>query len=325
MAGGHPRERTSLIVTVLNEAATIDVLLSSIAAQTQPPDEVIVVDGGSSDGTWQRLQDWQDRLPLQVIQAPGASIARGRNLAIATATGELVAVTDAGVRLERAWLAELSAALTVETDVVGGFFQPEVTTTFERAMGATVLPTLQDVRPAAFLPSSRSLLLRRAAWADVGGYPEWLDYCEDLVFDLALRRAGYRFAFAPAAIAWFRPRGSVRAFVRQYFLYARGDGKAGLWLTRHAIRYATYLAATLLVTRRQPWAWLLLLSGAAAYTRRPYARLQPHLAGLPAAERASAMALVPLVRLVGDVAKMLGYPVGVLWRFRTRWICRSSS
>ena len=65
MAGGNPPERrTSLIVTVLNEADTIDQLLESVVAQTCLPDEVVVVDGGSSDRTWQRLHAWTSRLPL---------------------------------------------------------------------------------------------------------------------------------------------------------------------------------------------------------------------------------------------------------------------
>ena len=83
----------------------------------------------------------------------------------------------------------------------------------------------------------------------MGGYPEWLDYCEDLVFDLALQQSGARFAFAPRAIAWFRPRGSLAAFFRQYYRYARGDGKADLWRARHAIRYAVYLGALLWCAR----------------------------------------------------------------------------
>ena len=322
MAGGHPRERAALIVTVLDEGATIDDLLASIHGQTRPPDEIVVVDGGSTDGTLPRLEQWAERLPLLVVSAPGASIARGRNLAIARTTGDLIAVTDAGVRLAPNWLAALLAPVADHVDVVSGFFAPDARTTFERALGATVLPALADVDPRSFLPSSRSVLFRRRAWTSVGGYPEWLDYGEDLVFDLALRRAGCRFAFAPKAIAWFRPRPSLRAFFRQYYLYARGDGKANLWPRRHLIRYLAYLSAGLLLRRGGP-AWLLLLLGGLGYTRRPYQRLG--LAGLSRLDRAYALALVPVIRLVGDVAKMLGYPVGVAWRLRKRWTSRSSS
>jgi GT2 family glycosyltransferase len=161
-------------------------------------------------------------------------------------------------------------------------------------------------------------LFTRTAWERVGGYPEWLDYCEDLVFGLALKESGSTVAFVPTAIAWFRPRRSFGDFFRQYFVYARGDGKAGLWTGRHAIRYVTYLAAAMLLFRRSRVAWLLPL-GVATYTRRPYQRLG--LAGVPA----YALALPPLIRLVGDVAKMLGYPVGVWWRLGRLWTSRSSS
>jgi len=313
VARGHTRERASLIVTVLNEASTVDALLASIASQTLAPDEVVVVDGGSTDGTLAALSRWSSRLPLRVIEAPGANIARGRNLAIAEASSELIAVTDSGVRLQADWLQQLTAALDAEIDVVSGFFKADPCTTFERALGATTLPELSDVKTESFLPSSRSVLFRRSAWHRAGGYPEWLDYCEDLVFDLALQRAGCRFAFAPNALACFRPRRTLGAFVLQYYLYARGDGKAGLWPRRHIIRYATYLAAAVLFIRRSRLSWLLAV-GAIVYTRRPYQRLDTTSLSLP--RLAYAMAMVPLIRLVGDIAKMLGYPVGVWWRLQ---------
>ena len=47
----------SLIVTVLNEARSLPALLDSIAAQTRPPDEVIICDGGSSDNTIEVLRE----------------------------------------------------------------------------------------------------------------------------------------------------------------------------------------------------------------------------------------------------------------------------
>ncbi len=337
----------SVVVTVLNEAGSIDTLCASLAAQTQPPSEVVVVDGGSTDDTLARLDAWRDRLPLRILTRPGANISSGRNAAIAAAGHDLIAVTDAGVRLAPDWLERLcergawsvdrGAGLCDQTrrsgdsprnptlhaprstlHVVAGFFLPDPRTVFEVAMGATVLPALADVDPATFLPSSRSVAFRRVAWERAGGYPEWLDYCEDVVFDLRLRESGGTFAFAPDAVAHFRPRGSWRAFWRQYYRYARGDGKAGLFARRHAIRYATYgaLAWFLARGRRQPLLWPLFLLSGWGYVRRPYARLARWLPRLSPAQRLAAVVAVPLIRLVGDGAKMAGYPVGLAWRWR---------
>jgi glycosyltransferase involved in cell wall biosynthesis len=308
---------------VLNEAASLDALLTSLDAQTRRPDEIVVVDGGSTDATWEQLGRWQHEADGRLaLRLPGANIAKGRNAAIRAASSELIAVTDAGVRLEPDWLEQLAAPFEAADppDVVSGFFTADPRGLFELALGATTLPTVDEIDPTRFLPSSRSVAFRKAAWQAVGGYPEWLDYCEDLVFDLALKARGYRFGWAPDAVVHFRPRPDARGFFLQYYRYARGDGKALLWAKRHAIRYATYLAAPALLrrTRAHPLALALIGLGGLAYCRRPLQRLAPHLRGMPAADRVGAVALVPAIRLIGDVAKMVGYPVGLLWRVTQR-------
>ncbi|HKZ83197.1 MAG TPA: glycosyltransferase [Anaerolineae bacterium] len=322
--------RVSLIVTVKNEAGSIGALLDSIAAQTRPPDEVVVCDGGSTDATLEVLRG-ETRFPVRVIERPGANISQGRNAAIEAASGDIIASTDAGVRLDPDWLRVLVAPFGREpqTRVVSGFFAPAPQTAFEVAMGAAVLPERRDIRPETFLPSSRSVAFRKEVWKEVGGYPEWLDYCEDLVFDFALQEKYHPFAFAPDAIVHFRPRRSLRAFFQQYYRYARGDGKASLWLRRHVIRYATYLIGVpgiaALSAVISPWLLLLYLAGAAAYTRTPYRRLRPRLRTMTPGDKLKAVALVPVIRVVGDVAKMIGYPVGVVWRLRRRPSSRDSN
>ncbi|MBC7223500.1 MAG: glycosyltransferase [Anaerolineae bacterium] len=315
--------RVSVIATVKNEGESIRHLLDSLAAQTRPPDEVVIVDGGSQDDTVNQMQEYAERLPLRVLVEPGANISRGRNVAIAAATGHIIASTDAGVRLAPDWLERLVEPFAdPAVQVVSGFFVPDPQTVFEVAMGATVLPEARDIRPDAFLPSSRSVAFRKAAWAAAGGYPEWLDFCEDLIFDFRLRALYGPFPFVPQAVVYFRPRGSLRAFWRQYWQYARGDGKANLWLRRHLIRYTTYLVAgptlLLLGLLHHPAWWLLLAAGACAYLWTPYRRLRPMLRGRPGREKVQAVAWVPVIRVVGDLAKMCGYPVGVLWRWRNR-------
>ncbi|MBE1875225.1 glycosyltransferase [Myceligenerans pegani] len=331
MSGGAARARgarrrwgttpqLSLVMTVLNEERGLPAFLESLSAQTLLPDEVVVVDGGSTDATVSILESWGATATVKttVIEAPGANISEGRNLAIERAQHELIAVTDAGTCLDAGWLDALVAAKREDVDVVAGFFEPMWTSWSERLFATVLMPLRDEIDPDTFLPSSRSLLVTRDAWRAAGGYPEWLDYCEDLVFDLAMKRDGLRFAFAPGAVARWSARDTWRAYAKQYYRYARGDGKSGLWPRRHALRYGAYLAGIAgwlgpypAVVR--PLLVLGFLGYCAKFFRRAWRRRPP---GALATLRL--LTAVPAVVVTGDLAKMAGYPAGLAWRRRSR-------
>ena len=304
----------SLVATVLDEEAGIDAWLGSVLGQTRPPDEIVLVDGGSRDGTVaaiERVAAADTR--VKVHRAPGTTIAEGRNIAIDLAEGPVIAVTDAGTVLEGEWLERLVAPLANgrAAGVACGFFLPAGDAFLERCIATTVTPQLEEIDPATFLPSSRSVAFRKEWWERAGGYPEWLEHCEDLVFDMAMRAAGAQFEFVPDARVTWRARPSLRKFFRQYFLYARGDGHALLWGRRHAIRYGSYATgvALLVAGRESRAARVALLGGFVAYMQKFWRRLLR----LPPADGvalAGALALVPVIVVTGDVAKMAGYPVG---------------
>lgn len=318
--------QVSVILTVLNEAASLPRLFDSLAAQTRLPDEVIVVDGGSRDGTLDviRAEQARGRFLLKWLERPGANISQGRNAAIQAADGEIIAATDAGVHLSPGWLEALVRPFQAEPKpaVVAGFFRPDPYTLFEVAMGATVLPELGEVDPDTFLPSSRSVAFLKEAALQVGGYPEWLDYCEDLIFDFRLRDRFGPFVFVPDALVYFRPRDSLRAFWKQYYQYARGDGKVDLWRKRHLVRYLTYLVAVpligLLGLRQGKLWWALYLISVPGMFLPPWRRLRGLWEGYGPLDRLKAALWVPIIRVVGDLAKMVGYPVGLVWRWRKR-------
>jgi len=335
--------QVSVIMTVYNECHSIERLLTSLAQQTRRPDEVVICDGGSRDDTVAMIQAYRQRCPdqlpnLRVLVEPGANISRGRNVAIAAATGPLIAVTDAGVRLSPVWLEQLVAPwaeLSSEQPLaVAGFFLPDAQGVFQTAMAATVLPLVDDIDPEKFLPSSRSVAFTKAAWIKTGGYPEWLDYCEDLIFDIKMNRLAQQaapvrtktaFVWAPQALVYFRPRESLRSFWTQYYRYARGDGKADLWRKRHLIRYLTYGVVLPALLGHAFWGlfarwlgWVGLLAGVVLYCWRPWQRVWRLTARMRPAQRGAALLWVPIIRVVGDVAKMAGYPVGLWWRWRHR-------
>ena len=327
--------RVSVVATVYNEGDSIRTLMDSLLEQTRQPDETIICDGGSRDDTVAILREYRGKLPeLQILCEDGANISQGRNRAISKASGPIIATTDAGVRLDSRWLESLVAPLGAgedsqlgQVEAVAGFFLADVSGPFQLAMGATVLPRAEEIDPVRFLPSSRSMAFIKEVWERVGGYPEWLDYCEDLVFDLRIKETAKEnetvFAWAPKAVVFFRPRTSLKSFWQQYFRYARGDGKADLWRLRHAIRYATYLLLVPALLGHALWGqeaqwlgWLGLAFGGIVSCSRPWRRLLLLSKGTPFMERVQSVFLVPLIRLVGDAAKMAGYPFGLVWRWR---------
>jgi len=324
----------SLVTTVRDEADSIEGFLRSVLAQTRVPDEVVIVDGGSRDDTVARILALRARVTaprIHVLRAPGANISQGRNIAIARAAGPIIAVTDAGTELAPDWLERIVRPLEADAQVAvsAGFFEPAGATLFERCLAVLITPQLPEIEPERFLPSSRSVAFRKEWWLRVGGYPEWLRHCEDLVFDLALRRAGARFAFAPDARVGWNARPSLGRFFRQYFDYARGDGHAHLWPARHAARYTAYAAGALLLAAALMAATapgapsllpllpaLLLAAGIAAHFRRFALRAWRLRQSRGARETAATLALLPALVVAGDVAKMIGYAVGRYERAR---------
>lgn len=318
-----PEPKVSLVFTVKNEEAALPALLASLEEQERPPDEIVIADGGSTDRTLPLLRAFAAAgRHVTLLEAPGANIAEGRNAAIRAATGDVIAVTDAGVSLPSYWLAELVRPLAdrPDVDMVSGYSRPDPRTRFEKLLAVTTLPLVSEVREESYLASSRTVAFRRELWAKAGGYPEWLDYCEDVVFDLACKRAGARVVLQPAASVRFRPRPDIRAFFLQYYRYARGDGKANLWPERHAIRYTAYVLGTIMLWRgrKHPLWWVLLAAAAVAASRKPLLRVLTEPASHEKTSLVAALGGVLLIRTVGDMAKMLGYPVGVLWRWQSR-------
>jgi glycosyltransferase involved in cell wall biosynthesis len=303
--------KVSLIVTMLNEASTVDDWIKAVEAQTRAPDEIVIVDGGSTDGTLETLEDWASSRPAVVIKSmPGANIPAGRNAAIEEAAGPVIAATDAGCTPDPEWLEQLMRPFEgADIDVVMGFYEADPHSLFERIAGCLNLPDAGEIKPERFMPSSRSVAFTKQIWEGVGGYPEWLDIGEDMYFNFRVLEHGARREFAPAAVVRWRLRPNLEATLRQYFHYAEGDGKAGMYPRRHALRLAAYAGGALLLAasiRRPVLLWVPAAFGVArmlpAY-RRAWRRLPP-------AEAAVATAALPTLELLVDLAKIAGYLSG---------------
>jgi glycosyltransferase involved in cell wall biosynthesis len=220
----------SVIATVRNERETIAAFVESLLQQSHKPDEIIIVDGASTDGTREILDDYAIRHGIRVISQP-CNIAQGRNLGIAAAQGSHIAVTDAGCRVDRDWLQEMLNCFldNPDVEVAAGNFVFETHTPFEEAVvKATFQPDRGQTDQARFYPSSRSVAFTKAAWERAGGYPEWLYAAEDTLYNIRLRQIGCGFVFCRRAIVRWRPRETWGALARQRYNYSRGNARVGI-------------------------------------------------------------------------------------------------
>ncbi|WP_366923385.1 glycosyltransferase [Metallumcola ferriviriculae] len=237
----------TLIVAVKNEEKRLKEFLPSVAAQSFYPAEMIVSDGGSSDGTWAYLINFKGQapFPVKLLQLFGANIAKSRNEAIGTAKYPVVAITDASCVLDKAWLREITAPFELpEIEVVSGRYIPEANTALQQCTAALTIS--ESPYFTKFLPSGRSVAFTKAAWRKAGGYPQWLNYGEDTYFDLALRKHGCTFVLAPEAVVYWEQRKSIGDLWSQFWCCARGDGQADAF--PNSYRYIISIWACMLLS-----------------------------------------------------------------------------
>ena len=274
--------KVSVVVPVRDEERSIRELLDSLLAQTCPPDEIVIADGGSLDATAQIIEDYIRRgTPVRLIRAGAALPGRGRNLGAAQASFEWLAFTDAGIRLENDWLEALVAKAEANDsiDVIYGSWEPVTDTFFKQCAAIAYVPppALHDgelVRPR----SIASALLRREAWQAVNGFPEDLRSAEDLLFMDRLETAGYKTAFEPRAQVYWDLRPTLWSTFKRFLVYSRNNIRAGLfrqWQSTILFRYgllAGLLIAAVIVEPGWAWfpiaAWLLMLAARAAVSIR---------------------------------------------------------
>lgn len=303
----------SLITTVLNERNNLADWLSGILSQAILPEEIVIVDGGSTDGTWEMLREQSSQNDLiKVYQHPG-NISAGRNFAIRKAAGDIIVVTDAGCTYDVNWFRKITEpVLSGKGSFVTTGFGPWFQTgdrLLTRLIAAATTPAPSEFK-IDWLPSSRSVAFKKEVWQKAGGYPEWIPLCEDVVFDLKILKLGIKTEYIRELLVFWRPRTSLSKYFKQLFGYTRSDGHGKLWLDRQLIRYAFYGGGILFFWLNPQLAVIWLVS-LVMYIKKFWLRWFIYSGGLSIIKKIIGFVLLPFVVIYGDVAKMFGWPVGV--------------
>lgn len=223
--------KISICITTLNEEGNIGLLIDSLLSQYTKPDEIVVVDGGSTDRTVKIIREYQKKSSRIKLLVQKSSRAIGRNLGVKLAKNEIIAITDAGCVVDYDWLKNITKPFkNKKVDVVAGFYKMKAMNNYEKAV-SVYLGILPKYFNRDFLPSTRSIAFRKSVWKDVGGFPENLDgAAEDTVFNLKLIKNKVKIARAKnATVEWGMPK-TLNDFFWKIYGYAKGDAVSKIWI-----------------------------------------------------------------------------------------------
>jgi cellulose synthase/poly-beta-1,6-N-acetylglucosamine synthase-like glycosyltransferase len=222
----------NVLLPVLNECNHIDHCLESLAEQDYSGSySILVADGGSTDGTVQRLEEWKRRIPsLGVIHNPGRVQSHGLNLAAAAARGDILIRADAHTTYARDYVRRsVEALLSSGATAVGGTQFPEGSSRFGSAV-ATAMRSPLAIGSASFRHATEATYadtvylgaMRREDLVEIGFRTFPSRVAEDPDFYYRLRARGGTVLVDPTIRSTYRPRETPGALWRQFYRYGMG-------------------------------------------------------------------------------------------------------
>ncbi len=320
------------MTTVLNDREGCVVFFERMDAQTAQPAEIVIVDGGSTDGTWEFLLERQaERGPaVRLLQEKGCNVARGRNLAIDLARFDLIVSTDVGCEWDREWFAELARPLVDDPDceaVMGSWAvrTGDLATVWAKVEFALLdAPKMRAEKDS--LASSRAIAYRKTLWERIGGYPEDLTLAaDDVVFGILLHAKTKSVAAAATPRCFWERLTTLRRFAKESRRNGLGVGEAGIWLN-YGVLVGGRLAAEMtlpvfglllaavewLVWRRVPVAGTVCLGIGLLLIAARIARLRPAMRRFAASGGSGAFWRVTVFEYAVKYAGVMGYWNGYL-------------
>ena len=209
--------RISVVLPVYNRASYVGEAIESVLGQTRPPDELIVVDDGSTDDSVAVVERWA-RPSLRVVRQENRGIGGARNSGLREVTGDLVAFIDSDDLWERDKLERQAAAMR-DDDVQLVFGHLVEFLSPERAdeLGASLRVSTDPV-PGLI---ATTLLVRRTAAERIGPFDESLRVGEFVEWMARARDLGLATRMLPEVVARRRVHGGNTVLTRPNTDYLR--------------------------------------------------------------------------------------------------------
>lgn len=298
--------KISFIATVYNEESTIDDLLQSLLIQSKTANEIIIVDGGSSDRTVAHIKNSKVKILIK-----NGNRAVGRNEAIKSASNEIIVCSDAGCSLDKDWIKNIVKPFeNPNVDVVAGYYKGNAETVFQKCLIPYVLVMPDKVDENNFLPASRSMAFKKSVWKKAGGFPERFSNNEDYIFAKKLKKIDAKIVFEKKAIVYWKPRSNIKDAFIMFYRFAKGDSESRIFRPKVILIFVRYIAVVILMLLFLIFKSYIILN--ALYLILLTYVLWSIIKNYRYVRNFLAVIFLPLIQLVSDIAVIAGTIKGII-------------
>lgn len=250
--------KVSVVVVARNEEQRIERCLRSLLEQSYPTGnyEIIVVDGGSGDGTWRIVKEF----PVRLVVDKYGTLGHQRNTGVYMSKGEYVAFIDADCQAGPDWLKQFVDNLDNSSQVVSAITGPNHMMDSDPPLAKTIFYMQQTLIGSGGSPQSYPVkgklsfvvsvpncnaIYRREVLLDCP-YDNQLTFGEDAEVNFRLKQGGYKFLYNPGAIVYHHRVNSAGALIRKMFNW----GFAMAWIAlkhKNPVRWYAWLPPALVL------------------------------------------------------------------------------
>jgi GT2 family glycosyltransferase len=228
----------SVVVAVRNEIKHIEKCITSLFTQGYKGKyEVIIVDGISTDNTYELLTKLQKKYPFKLFRNPKINAAAGRNIGINNATGDHIAFIDGDAIAASDWLTQITKAFKKSnaTGVGGPDLLPKDANKTAHIIGAIMTSPL--AQGGRLNPSTQHTLMEEERYVEhiptcnvcykkepiekIGMFDETFAKGQDLELSYRIIQAGYKLYYSPKIKVTHYRKQNISDFARQIYKWAK--------------------------------------------------------------------------------------------------------
>ena len=250
----------SVVIPVRNAETVIGRCLEAVFSQSYKPEEVIIVDGHSNDGTVESASKY----PVRIVYETYGTVGGARQTGLEAANSEYIAFTDADCIPERNWLENLVKGFTEDSVGLGGSVKNIGEGIWGKSIALiadTFLGSGNSVQGRVFKSkcvvrsiSGCNSIYRTKDLHEIGGFNVKLTTNEETDLNKRLSERG-KLWYTPDAMILHDQNRSPKEFAKRMYEFGYGRGQLRLW----ALQCIPPLIALLLIASLLFTPWILII------------------------------------------------------------------